>query len=267
MKWYSRPCCSWPRGARVVCDTDTARCESSSSSAFTRLDLPVPLGAATTKRLPGVSILTVATPGATVAPLRLASLAAQPPAARAQNCRQCVMVDASSRDVPASAPQILALGEAMVEFNCTGEGDGRLYLQGFGGDTSNFAIAAARQGARVGCSGRAGRRCQRPHAARAVGCRRRGPPPGAQRRGGLHRDLLRHPWRARPRVQLLPPGLGRQPHAPGRPAAHCHRSGAGAAPVGHHAGASPTAPATPPTRPSTWRVPRAWRSASTPTCG
>ncbi len=53
-------------------------------------------------------------------------------------------------------PQILALGEAMVEFNCTGEGGGRLYLQGFGGDTSNFAIAAARQGARVGCLGALG---------------------------------------------------------------------------------------------------------------
>ena len=49
-----------------------------------------------------------------------------------------------------AAPQILALGEPMVEFNCTGQGDGRLYLQGFGGDTSNFAIAAARQGASVG---------------------------------------------------------------------------------------------------------------------
>lgn len=46
---------------------------------------------------------------------------------------------------------ILAYGEAMVEFNQTGEGGGRSYLQGFGGDTSNFAIAAARQGARVGC--------------------------------------------------------------------------------------------------------------------
>lgn len=46
--------------------------------------------------------------------------------------------------------EILALGEPMVEFNHTGEGGGRLYLQGFGGDTSNAAIAAARQGARVG---------------------------------------------------------------------------------------------------------------------
>ena len=48
------------------------------------------------------------------------------------------------------AIDILALGEAMLEFNQTGAGDGRLYLQGFGGDTSNFAIAAARQGASVG---------------------------------------------------------------------------------------------------------------------
>ena len=48
------------------------------------------------------------------------------------------------------AIDILAYGEPMVEFNQTGQGDGRLYLQGFGGDSSNFAIAAARQGARVG---------------------------------------------------------------------------------------------------------------------
>jgi len=45
---------------------------------------------------------------------------------------------------------ILALGEPMVEFNQTGADDGRLYRQGFGGDASNFAIAAARQGARAG---------------------------------------------------------------------------------------------------------------------
>lgn len=44
---------------------------------------------------------------------------------------------------------IVALGEAMVEFNQTGGPGGREYLQGFGGDTSNFAIAAARQGAKV----------------------------------------------------------------------------------------------------------------------
>jgi 2-dehydro-3-deoxygluconokinase len=51
----------------------------------------------------------------------------------------------------ASAPgfDIVAFGEPMVEFNQTGDGQGRLYLQGFGGDSSNFAIAASRQGARV----------------------------------------------------------------------------------------------------------------------
>lgn len=47
-------------------------------------------------------------------------------------------------------PEILAIGEPMVEFNQTGEAEGRLYLQGFGGDTSNFVIAAARQGAHAG---------------------------------------------------------------------------------------------------------------------
>jgi 2-dehydro-3-deoxygluconokinase len=41
---------------------------------------------------------------------------------------------------------IVALGEAMVEFNQTRPGE-PLYLQGFGGDTSNAAIAAARAGA------------------------------------------------------------------------------------------------------------------------
>lgn len=48
------------------------------------------------------------------------------------------------------AGRILAIGEPMVEFNQTGADGGKLYLQGFGGDTSNFAIAAARQGADVG---------------------------------------------------------------------------------------------------------------------
>ncbi|NOV26203.1 sugar kinase [Cupriavidus necator] len=43
---------------------------------------------------------------------------------------------------------IVALGEAMVEFNHAGSRDSRTYLQGFGGDTSNAVIAAARQGAR-----------------------------------------------------------------------------------------------------------------------
>lgn len=43
---------------------------------------------------------------------------------------------------------ILSIGEPLVEFNQTRPGE-REYLQGFGGDSSNAAIAAARQGARV----------------------------------------------------------------------------------------------------------------------
>jgi 2-dehydro-3-deoxygluconokinase len=52
---------------------------------------------------------------------------------------------------PGSGHDLLCLGEPMLEFNQQPEGpDGRrLYLEGFGGDASNAAIAAARQGAKV----------------------------------------------------------------------------------------------------------------------
>ena len=50
-----------------------------------------------------------------------------------------------------AALDVLAIGEPMLEFNqrgaASGEGD---YLPGYGGDTSNFAVAAVRQGASVG---------------------------------------------------------------------------------------------------------------------
>lgn len=46
---------------------------------------------------------------------------------------------------------ILCLGEPLFEFNqAQGDQQQGLYLQGYGGDTSNAAVAAARQGARVG---------------------------------------------------------------------------------------------------------------------
>ena len=44
---------------------------------------------------------------------------------------------------------IVAIGEPMIEFNQARSTDPHRYLQGFGGDTSNMAIAAARLGARV----------------------------------------------------------------------------------------------------------------------
>ncbi len=50
------------------------------------------------------------------------------------------------------SPELLAIGEPMLEFSeLPPEDDGRkIYLQGYGGDSSNAAVAAARQGARVG---------------------------------------------------------------------------------------------------------------------
>ena len=52
-------------------------------------------------------------------------------------------------------PLIVSIGEPMIEFNQTRPGE-REYLQGFGGDTSNMAIAAARLGARAGYVTRVG---------------------------------------------------------------------------------------------------------------
>jgi 2-dehydro-3-deoxygluconokinase len=50
-----------------------------------------------------------------------------------------------------TSPALVAIGEPMLEFNQQPDsGDGRrLYLEGFGGDSSNAAIAAARQGVSV----------------------------------------------------------------------------------------------------------------------
>jgi 2-dehydro-3-deoxygluconokinase len=50
---------------------------------------------------------------------------------------------------------VIALGEPLIEFNQTG-GSTPEYLQGFGGDTSNMAIAAARLGARAAYATRVG---------------------------------------------------------------------------------------------------------------
>jgi 2-dehydro-3-deoxygluconokinase len=48
-----------------------------------------------------------------------------------------------------SGLDIVSIGEPMIEFNQTRPGDPH-YLQGYGGDTSNMIIAAARTGARAG---------------------------------------------------------------------------------------------------------------------
>jgi len=55
-----------------------------------------------------------------------------------------------------ATPAIVALGEAMVEFNQARAEAPDVYLRGFGGDTSNMAIAASRLGAASGYVTRVG---------------------------------------------------------------------------------------------------------------
>jgi 2-dehydro-3-deoxygluconokinase len=50
-------------------------------------------------------------------------------------------------------PEILSLGEALVEFSVEGEeplSEARRFVRGFGGDTANFAVAVSRLGGRAG---------------------------------------------------------------------------------------------------------------------
>ena len=49
-----------------------------------------------------------------------------------------------------TSPALISIGEPLIEFNRPREGDGRTWLQGFGGDSQNVAIAAARQGLTAG---------------------------------------------------------------------------------------------------------------------
>src|SRR5258708_36753182 len=52
--------------------------------------------------------------------------------------------------IMSTSPAIVSIGEPLIEFNRPKDGDGRTWLQGFGGDSQNVAIAAARQGAGTG---------------------------------------------------------------------------------------------------------------------
>lgn len=50
-------------------------------------------------------------------------------------------------------PEIIAIGEPMIELNAVGEGslcEVEHFIAGWGGDTSNFAVAASRAGGKVG---------------------------------------------------------------------------------------------------------------------
>jgi 2-dehydro-3-deoxygluconokinase len=49
-----------------------------------------------------------------------------------------------------NSPDIVSMGEPLIEFNRPKDGDGRTWLQGFGGDSQNVVIASSRQGVRSG---------------------------------------------------------------------------------------------------------------------
>ncbi|WP_405679290.1 sugar kinase [Streptomyces sp. NBC_01511] len=61
--------------------------------------------------------------------------------------------------MPATDPAVLSMGEPLLEFNAAAEGmleSSTAFLAGFGGDTSNMAIAARRSGASTGYVTRVG---------------------------------------------------------------------------------------------------------------
>ena len=108
---------------------------------------------------------------------------------------------------------IVALGEPLVELNQTRAGEPQ-YQQGFGGDTSNAVIAAARQALRLPDAGGRGQ-LRRPAAGtvegRGRGHVRRGSGPGRP-----YRSVLRAARPAGPFLQLPAARFRRQPHDAGQ---------------------------------------------------
>src|SRR6476660_2428323 len=70
-------------------------------------------------------------------------------------------------------PDILAIGEPIIEFNQTQPSE-PFYRQGFDGDTSNIVIAAARQGAQSGYMTKIGDDAFRANAPEDMAARRPG---------------------------------------------------------------------------------------------
>ena len=99
--------------------------------------------------------------------------------ASARGSRARDRASSSATSIPASTstsgamPDIVALGEPLIEFNQARPADPHTYLQGFGGDTSNMAIAAARARRARRLRDARRRRRVRPHVPRPVGTRGR----------------------------------------------------------------------------------------------
>ena len=130
---------------------------------------------------------------------------------------------------------VVSLGEPLYEFSELPDAS-RRWQQGFGGDTSNCAIAAARQGARVGYVTRLGQDEfgeQFLALWHAEGLDVSGV---GSRSGRAHGGLLHHAWAGGALVQLSARGLGRQPHAARAPAARPDWRQPVLPHVRHHAG-------------------------------
>ena len=115
---------------------------------------------------------------------------------------------------------LLAIGEALVELNQPK--DGAPFVQGFGGDTSNAMIAAARLGADAGLFHRHWGRPIRAGLDRALaeGRGRRDPDRGQRRRS--YRALFRNPQREGPRILLYARRLSGEPDQRNRSAGRPH---------------------------------------------
>ena len=109
-----------------------------------------------------------------------------------------------------TSPSIVSLGEPLIEFNRPKEGDGRTWLQGFGGDSQNVAIAAARQGASAGYLTSLGQDWMGDAFLELWTVRRRRCiAASAAIRQRADRRQLRHPWPGRPQVRLPAQEFGR----------------------------------------------------------
>ena len=129
---------------------------------------------------------------------------------------------------------LIAIGEALFELNQPH--DGAPFSPGFGGDTSNAMIAAARSGASTGYftavgADRFGQSLV--ELWRAEGRRRQ---PGDRQRRRPYRHLFRDARPRGPRVFLSARGFGGEPHHRGRRARRLYRRGAAAACLGDQPG-------------------------------
>ena len=138
--------------------------------------------------------------------------------------------------VMSTSPALVSIGEPLIEFNRPREGDGRTWLQGFGGDSQNVAIAAVRQGSSAGYITSLGQDWMGDAflelwQVRGPRCIAREPPSH-----GADRRQLRHPRPGRPQVRLPAQEFRRLADDARDAAGRLHRRRPLLPPVGHRPG-------------------------------